>query len=109
MTWSIETTGTQTATINTDHTLAAPTTQGTRLLKVDVSAMVAGDTLQLWVAEKATSGGTVRIVDGPYSYVGQQAEPIVELIHAGSFGCEFHLKQTVGTGRAFGWSVSAQS
>ena len=101
-------TGTQTATINTEHTLNATTpdtTDGIYQLFVDTSAMVAGDVLELRIKEKVVSAGTIRQVlvatlAGVQSDPGW-ASPSFILLH----GWDMTLKQTAGTGRAFPWSI----
>lgn len=97
--------GTQTAVINTEHSLAAPTTAKTRVLSVDLSNMVAGDTVELRIKAKVLTGGTIReAYTATYSHA--QGAPVVFSVPvAGMYGSTFTLKQTAGTGRSFDWSV----
>lgn len=103
-----EESGTQTATINTEHTLNATspnTVDGVYQFWVDTANMVAGDTLELRVKEKVISAGTQRLVYLA-TQVGATLEkaqviPSVVLLH----GWDFTLKQTTGTGRDFPWSI----
>lgn len=100
-------TGSQTATVTTEHILTAnpETTDGVFQLVVDVAAMVLGDTLELRIKEKARSGDTQRQVwmiplIGPPTDTLFVSPPIM-LLH----GWDMTLKQTTGTGRAFPWSI----
>ena len=101
-------TGTQTATINTEHTLnttTPETTDGIYQLFVDTANMVAGDILELRIKEKVVSAGTIRQVllatlAGAQSDPGW-ASPSLILLH----GWDMTLKQTAGTGRSFPWSI----
>ena len=104
-------TGTQTATITTEHTLLDVAVAGTFTLHVDKNAMADGDTTELRIYQIVLTGGTRRVV-----YVAkfddEQATddkiaisvPISnELTDAGSL--RFTLLQTAGTGRAYPWKV----
>lgn len=97
--------GTQTATVNTEHTLATDTTNKTYVFIVDTGAMAAGDTLELRVYTIVLSAGTERLAyivqynnaqDEPQKY----SPPVPADI---SFKAT--LKQTAGTGRSYPWKV----
>lgn len=103
--------GTQTATVTTEHTLLDVAVAGVFTLHVDTNAMVAGDALELRVYQIVLTGGTRRV-----AYFGGRfgdadandgilvSEPIAnELTDAGSL--RFTLKQTTGTSRNFPWKV----
>lgn len=108
-------TGTQTATIGTEHTLADIAAAGTYTLHVDTNAMAAGDTTELRVYQIVLTGGTRRLVYlgsflGSQSGTSNDLAPIKislpisnELTDTGSI--RFTLKQTTGTGRAYPWKV----
>lgn len=105
MTVASESSGTQAATISTEHDLATPTTAKTRVLSVDMNALAAGDVVELRIKAKVTSGGTERL-----AYLAVFAGPITEptvfsvpvpMVRGGTFS----LKQTAGTGRSFPWEV----
>lgn len=100
-----ESSGTQTAIIGTEHTLASPTTNQTRVLRIDLGAMIAGDTVELRIKTAVLAGGTVR--DQHYlTYVNTVGVAIVETVPISSdVGATFTLKQTTGTGRAYPWKV----
>lgn len=97
--------GSQTATISTEHTLSTITTAGTYQLAVDTANMVAGDEVELRVYGKARSSDTERLMYYA-SFTMAQASPLkmsVPIISPHYFRAS--LKQTAGTGRAFPWAV----
>jgi len=104
-------TGTQTATIGTEHTLSDVSVAGTFTLHVDSNAMVAGDGLELRVYQMVLTGGTRRVAYFQSYYDAQIADDQIkisvpisnELTDTGAI--RFTLKQTTGTGRAFPWKV----
>lgn len=104
-------TGTQAATVGTEHTLLDVAVAGTFTLHVDLNPMAAGDSLELRIYQIVLTGG-VRRVAYEQSYSGAQPSdaqisisiPISnELTDAGSL--RFTLKQTTGTGKSFVWKV----
>lgn len=110
---SLQGSGTQTATVTTEHTLLDIAVQGIFTLHVDKINMVAGDALELRIYQIILTGGTRRVA---YlgSFVGAQSAddmiaislPIAnDLSDAGSL--RFTLKQTTGTSRNFPWKVLA--
>lgn len=104
---SVNTSGSQTAVIGTEHTLATVTAAGIYELYVDVAALVGGDIVELRAYGKARSTDTERLLYGPFSVgpivPGQLLIPSPAIISPHS--CRFSLKQTAGTGRAFPWAV----
>jgi hypothetical protein len=101
-------TGSQTATLDTEHTLnttSPETTDGAFQLVVDVALLVNDETLTLKIKEKARSGDTQRLLwSATYKHI--QARPLVAsppiiLLH----GWDMTLEQNGGTGRAFPWSI----
>jgi hypothetical protein len=103
---AVESSGTQSATISTEHTLGtSPTTAKTRQLCVDLNAMATGDVVELRIKRKTLTGGTVRTMLLA-TFAHAQAEPIVTSIPVAlPFGGDFTLLQTAGTGRSFPWSI----
>jgi hypothetical protein len=97
--------GTQTATVSTEHTLDTETTPGVYVLVADLSNLASGDTVILRLYTKYASGGTSRLAYmATYSHA--QLEPNVysipvpvdtELIAT--------LQQTAGTSRDFYWNL----
>lgn len=104
-------TGTQAAVIGTEHTLLDIAIAGTFTLHVDLSAMAAGDTVELRRYRIVLTGGTRRVIDMQSYFDGQTADGMIadyvptsnELTDAGSL--RFTLKQTTGVGRSFPWKV----
>lgn len=103
--------GTQTATVTTEHTLSDVNVAGVYTLHVDTVNMVAGDVLELRVYQIILTAGTRRV-----TYIGsyQGAQPTDDIIKvsipigneltdAGSV--RFTLKQTFGTSRNYPWKV----
>lgn len=104
---AVESSGTQTATPGTLHTLASPTTDKTRVLTVDVSALTGTEYVELTINEPVLSGGTVRVLR-QVRYNAGHAEPITKSqAFEMAFGGTFTLRQVGGTGRAFPWRVVA--
>lgn len=103
--------GTQAATISTEHTLLDIAIAGTFVFEIDPAAMAAGDILELRIYKKILSGGTLRVAY-PMRYDGAQpADEMIkcsvpfsnDLVEAAS--CRVTLKQTAGTGRSYPWKV----
>ncbi len=106
MTVAVADSGSQTATISTEHDLTTQTSPGTFVLCLDAANLAAGDVVVLRVYGKARTGDTERLLyRGTYGPVPPaapllQSLPIVTPHHA-----RFTLTQTAGTGRAFPWAV----
>jgi hypothetical protein len=103
-----KTSGSQTATVGTEHTLATVTDPGTYVLRVDVNALAAGDVVELRVKAKARNAtDPERLLHGPVSYgpvpPAQKLKDSLPVLSAGHFVVT--LKQTAGTGRAFPWVI----
>jgi len=101
-------TGSQTATISTEHVLntsTPETTDGVYQLFIDTAAMVAGDVTEIRIKEKCRTGDTIRQILVA-TLAGAQSDPLwvsPSLILMN--GWDMTLKQTAGTGRAFPWSI----
>lgn len=111
MTVTAQGTGSQTATLTTEHTLLDVAVAGTFQLFVDKVNMSAGDILELRVYQIILTGGTRRVADVGRFADAQATDDMIarsipisnELTDAGAL--RFTLKQTVGTGRAYPWKV----
>jgi N-glycosylase/DNA lyase len=99
--------GTQTATISTEHTLATDTTNRTYVLKVDVAALALGDTVELRLYSKTLSGGTERLAYYAVYQHAQTAPAVYSVPIPEDISCKATLLQTTGTGRAFPWALLA--
>ena len=103
--------GTQTATVTTEHSLGTAIVQGVYTFHVDTVNMVAGDILELRIYQIVLTGGTKRQAYFMAYYGAQPTHDLMkvsvpisnELTDANSL--EWTLKQTFGTGRAFPWKV----
>lgn len=97
--------GTQSATLDTEHTLDTETNAGVYVLVVDLNAMANGDITILRIKTKDKSGGDSRLAFmSTYANVQTEAHvyspPIpvdTEII------CT--LEQTDGTGRSYDWNL----
>ncbi len=102
---SVASSGSQSATINTKHSLYATTNSGIYSLMVDATNMVLGDVLELSVDVAYASGGTRRQTYAA-TYAHAQSDPgKISVPVVAPWGAEFNLKQTAGTGRSFPWAV----
>lgn len=101
----VESFGTQTAVVGTEHTLASPTAGKTRALLVDVAAQVAGDVVELRIFGPVLVDGTSRLIlmttfGGVIAAPNTQSWPAI-MPHGGTVT----LKQTAGTARAYPWDI----
>ena len=105
MTVSSAALGTQTATINTEHTLATVTSPGVYVLVVDLTNMVSGDSLELRVKTKNQSGKPSVLADLEF-YNNAQTTPQAYFVpYPADTEFKATLKQTAGTGRSYDWNV----
>jgi len=105
---SVNTSGSQTASIGTEHQLASLTTAGTYQLVVDLAAMTNGatpDITEIRVYGKARSADTERLEE-IYVFIGAQSKPLWRSPPVWSpHHFRVTLKQTQGTGRAYPWAI----
>lgn len=101
--------GSQSATVTTEHTLQTINIVGTFQFSVDLAAMVDGDVTEMRVYRIVKAGGTTRVVE-EYTFYGalptdnQLWESDIyanSLTDTDALKCT--LKQTFGTSRAFPW------
>jgi hypothetical protein len=101
------TSGTQTAVLDTEHTLGSQQTDdGHYQIRVDLNNMINGDvTILRWYAV-SISGGTERR-EGRAVFAHSQENPMaISVPVPGIHGVKFTLEQTDGTaGRNFDWSL----
>lgn len=97
--------GTQSATLDTEHTLATETSPNVYILAVNLSNMVADDIVTLRIKTKVLSGGSHALA---FTATFSGAQPVdvvysepVPSVHS----AQFTLEQTDGTGRNYEWSV----
>ncbi|MDZ7355882.1 MAG: hypothetical protein ONB55_22405 [candidate division KSB1 bacterium] len=100
--------GSQAATIGTEHNLLNTSSAGVYQVVVDANALANGatpDILRLRVYSSARSGDTERLV-GDFWFQGAQAQPLIELPpFVTTHALRVTLTQTQGTGRTYPWSA----
>lgn len=105
--------GTQAATVGTEHTLADTSGSGTYQLAVDTTNMAAGDVLELRLKKILLSGDTP---PGPVAlyqayYDAQPTDDLVKIsvpistAYGAAGAIRATLKQVAGTGRNFKWEL----
>lgn len=104
---TLEASGTQTATLTTEHVLNSGAFTGNKIyvLVVDAAALANGETLELRAYYTCLTAGTERLMW--YStYVHAQSEDMIMSAPIPSdISVKFTLEQNGGTGRAFPWKV----
>lgn len=103
--------GISTGTIATEIFLSSPNAAGKFRLYLDLVSMASGDFLEVRRYKMAISGGTSRVIDiGTF----QGAQPVDLLVveseeiwnsFTDTNAVRFSIKQTLGTARAYSWSV----
>lgn len=110
MAWTVNTSGSQTATGGgTEDVLATVTsTAGTFCLSVDCANMVDGDTVELKAYGKARSSDTERCIYRA-SFSHAQADLLkLSIAIPTPHHIKVSLTQSAGTGRAFPWALYVQ-
>lgn len=108
---TLENSGTQTATINTEHTLDSINTAGVYTFEVDTNAMADGDIVELRLYKIILTSGVSRVIACQQYFGGQPADDKIKVsIPLGNNltdtdALKFTLKQITGTGRAYPWKV----
>lgn len=103
--------GTQSATVTTEHTLLDVAVAGVFTFHVDTVNMVDGDVLELRIYQMVITAGTRRVAYFARFAAAQATDDLIkvsvpianELTDAGAL--RFTLKQTAGTSRNFPWKV----
>ena len=91
-----------TTTDGTEQTLgAAQTFAGVYVVQVDLSALQAGESVKLKAKTKTLTGSAVAVfID--QTFTGVQTEPLTS-----PFSFTATLQRTVGTDRAYPWSINS--
>lgn len=90
---------------NNSTSLATITVSGVYQAFIDVANMAAGDEYLIQIYEKATSGGTKRVILSA-SLVGPQAEPIwVSPTFVLMHGWDITMDRQAGSDRTISWSI----
>jgi hypothetical protein len=96
---------TQSATLDTDHTLTTQTTAGTYVLGVDFTNHAAADITEISIYVKLRSASTSKLAYRA-TFSGLQDTPIKYSVPVPvPFEIICKLQQTDGTGRNFEWSL----
>lgn len=102
---SLKSSGTQAATLSTEHTLLDTIDPGVYELEVDTNALAGAEELEIRIYTKVLSTGTQRVYKianvRPSAEPNLKSPPIVAIN-----GAKFTIKQTGGTGRSFPWQVT---
>jgi hypothetical protein len=106
-----EHTGTQTATVTTEHTLVTSTVAKTLKLYVNVGALVADEYVELKQKRKVLTGDSTQVIteSAIFSWLDGDLTPVVSLpaMLNGVGSAVFTLKQLNGTSRDFPWAVES--
>lgn len=102
---SENTSGSQTATLTTEHTLATISTAGTFIVNIDAANLVDGEELAIRIYGKARTSDTERKVYEHNIANTQPAPLITSLPYATPHHMKVTIEQNGGTGRAFPWSI----
>jgi hypothetical protein len=97
--------GTQTATLDTEHSLNTQTGSTVYVLAVNLANMVEADIVTLRVKTKVLSGGAAALA---FTATFSGAQP-VDVVYSepvpSAHSAEFTLEQTDGVGRNYEWAV----
>ncbi len=106
---SVNSSGSQTCTIGTEHALATVTVAGTYQLALDLSNLANGDALEVRIKCKAYSGQSSKTAFTATYAHAQGADGALVFSPPVPAPVEFAatIKQTAGTGRAVPWAVYA--
>ncbi len=102
---SVVSSGTQTATPATEHTLIDTGTAGVYSLAVDVTNLSGAETCELRAYLKVLTSGSYRLVDVQTFYAGATAPAAVSPPFLAPNGIKFTLTQVGGSSRGFDWAV----
>lgn len=104
---TLEASGTQAATVGTEHTLSTLTVVKTLWPQVDISALAAGEYVEIKVKTITLAAGTSRVYRSAiYSWLDALVTPSIDAPPIVS-NIEYvvTLKQINGTGRSFPWKI----
>lgn len=103
MAYAVHSSGTADPTLDVELTLATVTDLGVFVMQLDLTEMIAGDTLVLRRYQRDASAGTYLLAE-QYSLSDAQTEDIVEFlpVHSG-YGVSWRIEQTDGTARDYQW------
>lgn len=102
---TVSSSGSQTAVVGTEHTLANPTTSKWFSGWIDLTNMASGDTVEIRVSVIVKTAGSY-ILYSLDTLQNAQTTPAYHLPSLPSdIGYKLTLKQTAGTARVFDWKL----
>lgn len=104
---SVMASGTQSATVGTEHTLTSQTVFRVYQLQVDFSALAAGELAEIRIKTKVLSGSALNTVKLAAIQGGSTQPVFVSFPLASDIQFDATIKQINGTGRTFPWKVIA--
>lgn len=108
MTWTVSASGTDTAVVGTEQTLATDTTNATYVALIDLTNMVGGDAVELRLYTKVLSTGALDLVwKGTYANAPLVVVPQSPYVPSDQ-SLKLTLKQVAGTARNFDWKLLRQ-
>jgi hypothetical protein len=108
VTVSVNTSGSQSCTISTEHDLATVATANVFQLVLDITAMLGGttpDELEIRIYGKARSSDTERLMDYQVIFADQFLKIWRSQLVLSPHHMRCTLKQTQGTGRTIPWAI----
>lgn len=105
---SVNTSGTLTMTVGTDHTLATVEPADTCILYVNVGSLTGGtapDIVEVREEVKVDSGDSYGLMDAKQLVGGQSQVRYATLPRLNAVGIRYIIKQVAGTGRLIRWAV----
>lgn len=106
MTWVLDSSGSQTCTVGTEHTLASPTTNATYVFQWRLNNAVSGDIFELRALAMTLTGGTLELLwMGTYGGLAPDIDVIQAPPIASDQQVRMTVKQTAGTGRVVDWKI----
>lgn len=105
MAWTVVSSGTYTpAALSTNYTIATDTTNGSKGVKVDLSAMALLDIVTFTVYSTCITGGA-SVVFAQQTFANAQASPLWQFLFESDVEYHLVINQSAGTLRAFPYSM----
>jgi hypothetical protein len=104
VTWTLDSSGSLTATLGTESMVSSPTTNATYIFSVDTVNMALGDLVELRCYDMVDGVNFRQMWKGTYQH-NQISNAKVSPPIAVTVQGQFSIKQLAGTARVFPWSV----
>lgn len=106
MTWAVSASGSQTASVGTEHILTTDTVNGTYYFEVAINNLANGDVLELRIYTITNTGGSLQVAwKSTYGPVPPVQDVCPSPPQPSDQSIKVTLKQTAGSGRAFSWKL----